>query len=108
MRFLTGGMSELWGDTQRAEAGNAESPVQVRGNHIGKSVWQWEDTMRTELKRKSVSCASRKAAIVYTRTRTVNRTQDDERIPSAGGRSIAGRMELGKNDPVTGEGCPLR
>ena len=44
-----------------------ESPVQARYESVGKSARQSEDVMRTEIEvGKSVSHASRKAAIVYT------------------------------------------
>ena len=53
----------------RKESGSREWKARCkRGtSHFGKSGWQWEAVMRSEIQvAKSVSHASRKAAIVYT------------------------------------------
>ena len=65
-RFLYYDMTELWGHVQRAEAGNG-IPVQAGYQ----SHWKIRAAMgRRDAERnkvvKSVSCASRKAAIVHT------------------------------------------
>ena len=66
-RFLYCGMTELWGHVRKAEAGDGLSRCKRGTSHFGKSGWQWEAVMRSEIQvAKSVSHASRKAAIVYT------------------------------------------
>ena len=65
-RFLYYDMTELWGHVQRAEAGNG-IPVQARyqPHWKNRAAMGRHDADRKKVG-KPVSCASRKAAIVYT------------------------------------------
>ena len=66
-RFLYCGMTELWGHVQRAGAGNGKPGASECTREGGKSPSPMgrRDADRNEVG-KPVSCASRKAAIVYT------------------------------------------
>ena len=65
--FLYCSITELWGHVRRAGAGDGLSRYKRGRSHVGKSAWQSEDVMWTELSvGKYVSHVPGKAAIVHT------------------------------------------